>query len=290
MRVKPGSSLCTDFSDAQSDTETSSRYLVSDSGAVLPTACPIRPQPFPVHNRLPRACQLSKAASGLDAEQVEIPEAPGAIQVGLASSIQHSNEDGGVGSGASAAITLPVAACTVEGSSVEEQLEQENEEQQREETNSDSGSVASSRQPEAPILPSTIRVLEHSMIPERQSPEAVRDCCLRTQGASRNMSPAREAACTERRPCVSIQDITFLHVEGQRATPCGPEYQFVGKMWLRPGAGVPPDLLQAYRREVARQARLATLRTRKRTREEADVVKEMRCSVRKKIRRVELQG
>ena len=51
--------------------------------------------------------------------------------------------------------------------------------------------------------------------------------------------------------------------------------QDVGKMWLRPGAGVPPDLLQVYRREVARQARLATLRIRKRTSEEADVVKAM---------------
>ena len=115
-----------------------------------------------------------------------------------------------------------VAACTEEGSSVGEQLEQENEEQEWEETNSDSGSVAPSRQPDSLIPASTIRVLEYSMISERQSPEAVRDCCPRSQSASRNMSPVGEVACTERRSCVSIQDISFLHVEGQRATPYDP--------------------------------------------------------------------
>jgi hypothetical protein len=43
---------------------------------------------------------------------------------------------------------------------------------------------------------------------------------------------------------VSIRDVTFLHVGGQRETACGPEYQFVGKMCLLAGASVPSDLLR----------------------------------------------
>jgi hypothetical protein len=55
----------------------------------------------------------------------------------------------------------------------------------------------------------------------------------------------------------------------------------VAKIWLQPGVGILSDLLHVYRRDVARQARLATLRTRRRMSEEAGVVK---------VRQVQVQG
>jgi hypothetical protein len=55
-------------------------------------------------------------------------------------------------------------------------------------------------------------------------------------------------------------------------------------MWLRAGASVPSDLLPVYRREVARKDRLATLRIRKRTSEEFDLVEATGCSARKKVK------
>ena len=102
------------------------------------------------------------------------------------------------------------------------------------------------------------------------------------------MLPGREVACTESRSCIGTQDIHFLQVEGQREAADGPEYQFVAKMWLQPGAGIPSNLLHVYRRDVARQARLATLRTRKRMSEEAGVVKVKRSAARKKIKQASL--
>jgi hypothetical protein len=97
------------------------------------------------------------------------------------------------------------------------------------------------------------------------------------------VSATWEAAYTRGGPCVSIQDIAFLHVEVQQETAHGPEYLFVGKLWLRPGRVGPSDLLQVYRREVARRDRLATLRTRKRTKtgEEVEAVQATR---RKKVK------
>ena len=92
----------------------------------------------------------------------------------------------------------------------------------------------------------------------------------------------------ESRSCISLQDITFLRVEGQREAAGGLEYQFVAKIWLRPSAGIPSDLLHVYRRDVTRQARLATLRTRKRMSEEAGVVKVKRSAARKKVRQAQV--
>jgi hypothetical protein len=204
----------------------------------------------------------------------------------------HSDGDGGAGSTATAVITQALAASTETDSVVEEQQEQEQEKegQEWEEMSSGGGGggFPPSRQPDAPIPTSTIQLLESGMISERQSPEAVPDHHPGTQSASRIGSPTREAACTRSGPCVGIQDITFLHVEGERETARGPEYLFVGKTWLRPGAGVPSDLLQVYRREVVRKDRLATLRTRKRTSEEVDLVKATRCPARKKVKRTQL--
>ena len=102
------------------------------------------------------------------------------------------------------------------------------------------------------------------------------------------MLPAREVACMESGSCISLQDITFLRVEGQREVAGGPEYQFVTKIWRRPGVGIPSDLLHVYRRDVARQARFATLRTRKRMSEEAGVVKVKRFAARKKVRQAQV--
>jgi hypothetical protein len=62
----------------------------------------------------------------------------------------------------------------------------------------------------------------------------------------------------------------------------------MAKMWLRPGAGIPSDLLHVYRRDVARQARLATLRTRKRMSEEAGVVKVKRRAAREKVKQAQV--
>jgi hypothetical protein len=158
------------------------------------------------------------------------------------------------------------------------------DEQEREGTIGDDGSFPLSRPPEAPISTSTVRVLESSLISARQNPEVVQGYHARTQTASPVMLPAREVTRTESRSCISIRDITFLRVEGQREAASGPEYQFVTKIWLRPGAEIPSDLLHVYRKDVARQARLATLRTRKRISEEAGVVNVKRCAARKKVR------
>jgi hypothetical protein len=67
------------------------------------------------------------------------------------------------------------------------------------------------------------------MIPEFPSPEAVPDRYTGTQSASRLVSPADKDACTGSGPCVSIQNITFLHIEGQRETAYGPEYRVFGQ-------------------------------------------------------------
>ena len=71
---------------------------------------------------------------------------------------------------------------------------------------------------------------------------------------------------------MGIQDISVLHIEGLRETARGPEYLCVSQVWLQPGAGVPSDLLQNYRREVVRMDRLATLRPRNRMSEEVNSV------------------
>ena len=98
------------------------------------------------------------------------------------------------------------------------------------------------------------------------------------------MSPAQNFARHEGGICVSGGDVTFLHVEGHRETASGPEYKFMGRMWLPADAGVPLDLLRAYRREVAPKNRLATLRTRKRPSEEVDMVEATAYSSRKEVR------
>jgi hypothetical protein len=67
---------------------------------------------------------------------------------------------------------------------------------------------------------------------------------------------------------------------------CGPEYQFVDKVWLRADAGVPFDLVRAYRTEVVQKDRLATLRPRKRPREEVSPVEETGRSARKNVKHV----
>jgi len=98
------------------------------------------------------------------------------------------------------------------------------------------------------------------------------------------VSPARDFARREGGICVNVGDVTFLHVEGHRETASGPEYLLMGTMWLRADAGVPFDLLRAYGREINRGDRLATLRMRKRTSEEVDMVKAIGCSTRKKAK------
>jgi hypothetical protein len=94
---------------------------------------------------------------------------------------------------------------------------------------------------------STIQLLESGLIPECPSPDAAPDYYPGIQRASRIASPGGKVACTGSGRCISIQDITSLHIEGQRETVYGPEYLCVGKMWLKADAGVPSDLLQFYR-------------------------------------------
>jgi len=125
--------------------------------------------------------------NSLDFKQVEIPESPGAIQGCLAVSVPSqypSDGDCGVGSAAITTITETVAAYTGEDSSVEEQQDQENEEQEGEGTIGDGGRLPPSRQPEAPILTSIVRVLESSLVSARQSPEVVQGYYARTQTTS----------------------------------------------------------------------------------------------------------
>jgi hypothetical protein len=291
LHTHPRSSWGTNFGGAQDDAESSSRYQQSDLGTDPATANPTRPQSSLCGERPPWACPPPKAVNSIDLEQPEIPESSGAIQVCPAISVpscRHSDGDGGGGSAAATAITEAIAADTEEDSSVEEQQDQEKEEQEREGTNNDGSSFPPSRQPEALIPASTVQVLESSLISQRRSPEVVQGYRTQTQAASSIMLPVREVACTDSGSCISIQDITFLRVKGQREAAYGPEYQFVAKMWLRPGAGIPSDLLHVYRRDVARQARLATLRTRKRMSEEAGVVKVKRRAAREKVKQAQV--
>jgi hypothetical protein len=230
--------------------------------------------------------------NSIDSEQAEIPESPGTVQVCSAASgsSHHPNDRDGDGESAPiTAITEAVVAYIEEDISVEEQQGQEKEEQEREETDNDGGSFPPRRQPKALIPTSIVRVLESSLTLARRSQKVVQGCCTRTQTASPITSPAREVACTESGSCIGIQDITFLRVEGQREAADGPEYQFVAKMWLQPGAEIPSNLLHVYRRDVTRQARLSTLRTRKtRMSEEAGVVKVKRSAARKKDKQAQV--
>jgi hypothetical protein len=152
-----------------------------------------------------------------------------------------------------------------------EQEQQEEEQEQREwgESNSGGGDFPPSRQPNAPVPASTIELLDPGRITERQSPDFVQGHYL------------AKVASTGGGAYISIQNITLLSVEEQRDTDLGPEYLFLGRMWLTAGAGVPYDLLQSYRRKVARKDRLVTLRTRKRMGKEADAVQAPR---RKQVR------
>ena len=232
----------------------------------------------------------------LDLGQVEIPESPGAVQASPAASVQssrHSDEDSSAAA-ATAAITQAVSASTETDSVVEDPHEQEREKEEHgkgenewQETNGCRDGSLFSRQLDALLPTSTIQLLGSSLCPDHQGPEPVPNHCPETRSASQIVSPTGEIACAGSGPCVSIQDITFLHIEGRRETACEPDYLCLGKMWLRPGAGLPSDLLQVYRREVAHKDRLATLRTRKRTCEESDLVKAARCSARKKAKRAQ---
>ncbi len=229
--------------------------------------------------------------NSIDSGQAEIPESPGATRVRpVASGVSHRpyNRDACGELAAITAITEAGATYTEEDSSVEEQQGQVKEEREREGTNNDGGSSSPRKQPEAPIPTSTVRVLESSLVSACRSQEVVQGCCTRNQTASPIVLPGREVYSSKRRSCIGIQDITFLRVEGQREAADGPEYQFVAKMWLQPGAGISSNLVHVYRRDVVRQARLATLRTRKRMSEEAGVVKVKRSAARKKIKQASL--
>ncbi|KAL2044546.1 hypothetical protein ABVK25_012399 [Lepraria finkii] len=157
-------------------------------------------------------------------------------------------------------------------------LESEHEEGQEWEGNSGGGGRGGfppSREPDAPSPASTTQLLESGTDTERQSQETVH-AHLRIRSASRVVSLAREVMRSHSESHVSVQDITFLHIEGQRETARGPEYLCVGKMWFKADAGVLSDLLQTYRKEIARNARLATLRNRKRMGEEVEAVQATR--------------
>jgi hypothetical protein len=74
---------------------------------------------------------------------------------------------------------------------------------------------------------------------------------------------------------INIANITFVEVYGRRDTPEGQEYLVtgeIGQVWLPPdacgSASLLRDLCQAYDTELSRAGRLATLRERKREREE----------------------
>ena len=192
--------------------------------------------------------------------QVEIPESPGAVQASPAAGVQsHSDEDSSAAAAAAAtiaAIAQTVPPPTETDSVVEDRRKQEREKEEYErvekewqETNSGGDGSIPSRQPDAPIPTSTIQLLEFGLCSDHHSPDAVPNHCAGTPSVGHIVSPTVEGACAGGGPCVSIQDITFLHVEGRRETVCEPEYLCVGKMWLRPGAGLPSSLLQVYRRE-----------------------------------------
>ncbi len=84
--------------------------------------------------------------------------------------------------------------------------------------------------------------------------------------------------------CVSLAEITFSSVKDHRESAHGTEYWVAGMVWLHPSSGVPLHLVEAYRKQMAREKRYATLRKRKRTTEEVEVAQGTRCG---KIRRVE---
>ena len=174
--IPPGSSRGTNFGGAQDDAESSFRYPRSDARTHLAIAKPTRSEPPPYSERPLWAGQPLEAVNNLDLEQAEIPESPSAIQGCLAVSIpsRHpSDGDDGGGSAAITAITETVAVYTEEDSSVEEQQDQVKAEQEGEGTIGDGGRFPPSRQPEAPILTSTVRVLESSLVSTRHSPEFV---------------------------------------------------------------------------------------------------------------------
>ena len=261
--------------------------------ASLATPSPTRLEPFPNDTRPPWACQPSKAVNSLDLGQVEIPESPGAVQASPAASVQsrHSDEDSSAAAAAATtvAIAQAVPLSTETDSVVEDPHEQEREKEEHgkvekewQETISGRDGSIPSRQPDASIPASTIQLLEFGLCSDHHSPDAVPNHCPGTQGASQTVSPAVKFANAGSGPSVNVQDIAFLHIEGQRDAVGEPEYLCLGNMWLRPGAGLPSDLLQVYRREVARKDRLATLRTR--TCEGGDPVKAARCSARKKAK------
>jgi hypothetical protein len=131
-------------------------------------------------------------------------------------------------------------------------------------------------QPEAPISTFTVRVLESSLVSARRSQVAAQGYCTTNPDYQSDYVTSKGSRLYRSRTCTGIQDITFSRDKGQRGTADGPEYQFVAKMWLRPSAGILSNLVHVYRRDFARQARLSTLRTRKRMSEEAGVVQHWR--------------
>ena len=105
------------------------------------------------------------------------------------------------------------------------QQEQHEDEQEWEEGNNDGGGFPPSRQPDAPSSVSATQLLGSSMVTESQSLEAVQDDHLRTQRVSRVVSPTREVLWRGSDLHISVQDIIFLHVEGQRETARDSERQ-----------------------------------------------------------------
>ena len=245
----------TDFGGTQDDTVFSARDLRSSSEATNLAIPPSMLEPSLFGNRPFAANHPSQAVHSLGSEEMEIPESPSTVRVSPAASVErrHNNRNSSEGPTATAAVTQVIPPHT----EVEDQPE--GQEQGQEEPDSSGGDPPPSRQPDTPIPSSLIRVLESGTILESQSAEAVQECRPRAQTASRAASPARDFARPEGGICVNIGDITFLHVEDHRETASGPEYLFMGKMWLGADAGVPFDLLRAYRREITRGDRLAVV-------------------------------
>ena len=140
---------------------------------------------------------------------------------------------------------------------------------------------------DAPKSTSAIRLQEPGMVLELGNPEALPGHRPGSQSWVRSVSLTREVN-PDGGACVNIGKITFLHVEAQRETADGPEYLCVGKVWLQAKGDVLFDHIQDYRRKVAQTARLATLRTRKRTTEAADLVNATRCPTRKRVTRAQV--
>lgn len=209
---------------------------------------------------------------------MEIPESPSLVRVSPAASVERhrNNRDSNEGHTTTAAVTHVISPHT--------EVEDRPEGGQEEAYSSRCG-LPPTRPPDTRIPLSPIPVLESGPILEGQSAEAVQECHPRARIASRAVSPARDFGRLEGGICVNLGDVNFLHVEGHRETATGPEYLFVGKIWLGADAGVPFDLLRAYRNETTRRDRLATLRMRKRMSEEVDIVKATGCSTRRKVKR-----